>query len=216
MDRRSTHFSCWWNGLGRTWCSISESRRELQFSEEGYGKKEDVFLFLYVWQTMIQAHSWQQAEQSDSAQYCTYLYPFSPVEQKIISGAVVLFLIFLLYRKIETIGKIGVVMWAAVLITISWMIAGGLTAHSISTIGYRIIILNCSAVYFFVALGQASVKTIYSYLGYYNVCHLGEKSGIRRKIFRAVFLFPLSDRISLSGDEYQRCQCYSLATSSGF
>ena len=26
---------------------------------------------------------------------------------------------------------------------------------------------------FFVALGQATVKTIYTYLGYYNICHLG-------------------------------------------
>lgn len=45
---------------------------------------------------------------------------------------------------------------------------------------------------FFVALGQASVKTIYSYLGYYNVCHLGGEiinpgKNIPRSMFISVF-----------------------------
>jgi len=42
---------------------------------------------------------------------------------------------------------------------------------------------------FLVLLGNASVKTIYSYLGYYNVCHLG--SEIRnpgRNIPRSIFI----------------------------
>jgi len=44
---------------------------------------------------------------------------------------------------------------------------------------------------FFVGLGQASVKTVYSYLGYYNVCHLGgeikkPEINIPRSIFISV------------------------------
>jgi amino acid transporter len=43
-----------------------------------------------------------------------------------------------------------------------------------------------------VALGQGSVKTIYSYLGYYNVCHLGGEildptRNIPRSIFISIF-----------------------------
>jgi amino acid transporter len=44
---------------------------------------------------------------------------------------------------------------------------------------------------FWVALGQAGVKTIYSYLGYYNVCNLGGEiknpgQNIPRSIFFSV------------------------------
>ncbi|MGE5520371.1 MAG: APC family permease, partial [Candidatus Dadabacteria bacterium] len=42
---------------------------------------------------------------------------------------------------------------------------------------------------FWVALGQGSVKTIYSYLGYYNVCHLGgEIRDPGRNIPRSIFI----------------------------
>jgi len=45
---------------------------------------------------------------------------------------------------------------------------------------------------FALLLGQASVKTIYSYLGYYNVCHLGGEirnpgQNIPRSIFISIF-----------------------------
>src|SRR3981081_4152572 len=48
------------------------------------------------------------------------------------------------------------------------------------------------SVAFLVLLGQASVKTIYSYLGYYNVCHLGgeirnPEQNIPRSIFISIF-----------------------------
>ena len=43
---------------------------------------------------------------------------------------------------------------------------------------------------FWAAIGQASVKTVYAYLGYYNVCHLGGEIKNPGKIFPAVFLFP--------------------------
>jgi amino acid transporter len=42
---------------------------------------------------------------------------------------------------------------------------------------------------FFVALGQASIKSIYSYLGYYNVCHLGaEIINPQKNIPKSIFI----------------------------
>ena len=38
-------------------------------------------------------------------------------------------------------------------------------------------------------LGQASIKTVYSYLGYYNVCHLGaEIKSPEKNIPRSIFI----------------------------
>ena len=42
---------------------------------------------------------------------------------------------------------------------------------------------------FFLGLGQASIKTVYSFLGYYNVCHLGgEIKEPERNIPRSIFI----------------------------
>ncbi|HRG87578.1 MAG TPA: amino acid permease, partial [Chitinophagales bacterium] len=42
---------------------------------------------------------------------------------------------------------------------------------------------------FFLGLGQASIKTVYSFLGYYNVCHLGgEIQQPERNIPRSIFI----------------------------
>lgn len=44
---------------------------------------------------------------------------------------------------------------------------------------------------FWATIGQASVKTVYAYLGYYNVCHLGGEIKNPERIFQEVFLFQL-------------------------
>src|SRR4030095_5113476 len=42
---------------------------------------------------------------------------------------------------------------------------------------------------FWAAVGQGSVKTVYSYLGYYNVCHLGgEIKRPEKNIPRSIFI----------------------------
>ncbi len=46
---------------------------------------------------------------------------------------------------------------------------------------------------FFIALGHASVKTVYSYLGYYNVCHIGGE------IRKPAINIPRSIFISIAG-----------------
>jgi amino acid transporter len=48
---------------------------------------------------------------------------------------------------------------------------------------------NMTMVAFFAAFGQASQKAVYSYLGYYNVCHLGgEIKNPSKNIPRAIFI----------------------------
>jgi amino acid transporter len=107
------------------------------------------------------------------AEYLNYFVPLGDVTSKIVSGTVVILVIVLLYRKIEAIGKLSVIMWLAVIVIFAWIIGGGISHGKILE---PLKHLNDNVVFnqlFFIALGQASVKTIYSFLGYYNVCHLG-------------------------------------------
>lgn len=106
---------------------------------------------------------------------CQLLFHLSFLQEKAVSGLVVILVILLLYRKIESIGKISVFLWVGVLGTMAWIIFGGI-AHGNFLEPIKHINDGFTMQHGFVAaLGFASVKTIYSYLGYYNVCHLGGK-----------------------------------------
>src|SRR5207248_5225854 len=90
-----------------------------------------------------------------------------------VSCAVVVLIVFLIYRKIETVGRISVFLWMGVLITMTCIIGGGLLhGNFLSPVAHINDGLNINGA-FAATLGFASVKTMYSYLGYYNVCNLG-------------------------------------------
>ena len=96
----------------------------IAFGEKG-GK---LMSFLYVWQTSIQAPLVVASAAIGFAQYLTYIVPLEFWQQKIVSGSLVILVFILLYRKIETIGKISVVMGTIVVLTIIWILISGL-AH---------------------------------------------------------------------------------------
>jgi amino acid transporter len=129
--------------------------------------------FLYVWQTLIQAPLVIASGAIGFAQYATYLVPLSLYEQKAVSGALVLVLTVLLYRRIGTIGFISKLLWIGVVGTIVWLIWGGAThfnAHMAFDFPPGAFHLSWI---FFAGLGVAMVNTVYTYLGYYHVCNLG-------------------------------------------
>jgi fructoselysine transporter len=157
----------------------------IAFGEKG-GK---LMSFLYVWQTAIQAPLVVASAAIGFAQYLTYIVPLDFWQQKIVSGGLVILVFLLLYRKIETIGKISVVMGSIVVLTIIWIISSGLMAQQQSV---KILPTGNESFFtlaFWAAIGQASVKTVYAYLGYYNVCHLGgEIKNPGKNIPRSIFI----------------------------
>ncbi|MCK7554871.1 amino acid permease [Chitinophaga sedimenti] len=176
-----------WSELGATFPKAGGS---YNFLKEGFGPRTGRLMsFLFVWQTMIQAPLVISSAAIGFSGYASYLLPLGFYGQKLVSGGVVILIILLLYRRIETIGKISVLLWMGVLITMAWIIGSGFAhgnfmapIHNINT-GLE---LNYA---FGAALGVASVKTMYSYLGYYNVCHLGgEITSPERNIPRSMFI----------------------------
>ncbi|MET0244138.1 MAG: amino acid permease [Flavitalea sp.] len=161
-----------WSELGAAFPLAGGS---YNFLRETYGRKGPgrMMSFLFVWQTMIQAPLVIASAAIGFAAYFSYLVPLTPLMSKVVSGTVVIAIVGLLYRKIEDIGRITVVLWITVLLTILWIIGGGIAYGNFSE-PLRNINDGLTINYAFVsALGFASVKSVYSYLGYYNVCHLG-------------------------------------------
>ncbi len=157
----------------------------IAFGEKG-GK---LMSFLFVWQTSIQAPLVVASAAIGFAQYLTYIVPLDFWQQKIVSGGLVILVFLLLYRKIETIGKISVVMGSIVVLTIVWIIVSGLMAQQQPV---KLLPTGTESFFtlaFWAAIGQASVKTVYAYLGYYNVCHLGgEIKNPGKNIPRSIFI----------------------------
>jgi fructoselysine transporter len=161
-----------WSELGAAYPLAGGSYNFLKvaYGEKGAGK---MMSFLYVWQTIIQAPLVAASAAIGFAQYFIYLVPLEVWQQKMLSGSVIILVTILLYRKIESIGKIGVLLWVGVVGTLGWIIFAGISHGNFmqpiidANDGFSI---NAVVSFLF---GQACVKTIYSYLGYYNVCHLG-------------------------------------------
>ncbi|RSK46454.1 APC family permease [Hymenobacter perfusus] len=179
-----------WSELGAAYPEAGGSYRflKLAYGEQKWGR---LFSFLYVWQTLVQAPLVVASGAIGFAQYFGYLVPLTEWWQpKLVSGVVVLLLIALLYRRIEDIGKLGVMLWMGVLGLMGWLIFGGVTHATVPVAWLPEGGLSAlPGVLLSAAMGQATVKTIYSYLGYYNVCHLGgEIKEPQRVIPRSIFL----------------------------
>jgi fructoselysine transporter len=179
-----------WSELG---AAFPRAGGSYNFLKEAYGKNGagKLMSFLFVWQTMIQAPLVIASAAIGFAKYFSYLVPLNTFTSKVVSGSLVILIILLLYRKIETIGKISVLLWSGVIITMFWIIGGGIV-HGNFLAPIKHINEGLSIDYAFVtAMGFASVKSVYSYLGYYNICHLGGEiknpsQNIPRSMFYAI------------------------------
>ena len=177
-----------WSELG---AALPRAGGSYVFLREAYGPGRwgRLMSFLFVWQTLIQAPLVIASGAIGFSQYAGYLYPFTSYQQKAISGAVVVLLVVLLYRRITTIGKISVLLWIGVIGTMIWLIVGGIThfnaamAFSFPPGAFHLSHL------FFAGLGAAMVSTTYTYWGYYNICHLGgELREAEKNIPRGIFI----------------------------
>jgi amino acid transporter len=176
-----------WSELGAAYPLAGGS---YNFLKAAYGPKWGPLMsFLFVWQTCLQAPLVVASGAIGFSQYFEFLLPLGDIGRKAVSGTVVILIVLLLYRNIKTIGKISVLLWSGVIITMLWIIISGLTHRHTS---YSCLPSEGQSMFswsFAVLLGQASGKTIYSFLGYYNVCHLGgEIRDPGRNIPRSIFI----------------------------
>lgn len=177
-----------WSELGAAYPLAGGS---YNFLKEAYGKNGmgRMMSFLYVWQTIIQAPLVAASAAIGFSQYLGYLVHLDPLQQKMVSAAVIVFVTILLYRKIDSIGKIAVLLWTGVILTIGWIIIGGIAngnfLQPLKDINADFSWGQLASFLF----GQACIKTVYSYLGYYNVCHIGgEIKNPGKNIPRSMFI----------------------------
>ena len=180
-----------WSELG---AAMPKAGGTYVFLREAYGPGlwGRMMSFLFVWQTFVQAPLSVASASIGFARYAGYLHPLTYWQAKCISGGLVILLVILLYRRIQTVGKISVLLWIGVVGTMLWLIYGGMR-HFDPKLAFDFPpgAFHLSSLWF-AGLGAAMVNTIYSYWGYYNICHLGgeirnPEKNIPRGIFLSIF-----------------------------
>jgi amino acid transporter len=103
-----------------------------------------------------------------------------------------LLIVVLLYRNITTLGRLTVLLWAGVLATIAWILVEGLARFNPAVAFDFSGAAAAPPEGFAGRLGAAMALALYSYLGYYNVCYLGDEvRDPARTIPRAILLSTL-------------------------
>jgi amino acid transporter len=201
-----------WAELG---AALPEAGGSYRYLSEIYGKNKlgRLLSFLFIWQLSFTAplsiasgcvglaryagFYWPKLDTvySEQARHLD-LGPIGTLEVRwLVSGAtfvaiaVCVFTVFLLYRKITTIGWMSKLLGAVVLGSIAWIIFAGLThfdrrlAFSFPPSAFQF------GHEFFIGLGAAMLVATYDYWGYYNVCFLGgEIKEPEKNIPRALLL----------------------------
>src|SRR5215831_17989127 len=98
-------------------------------------------------------------------------------------------ILFLLYRRITILGKLTVTFWLGVLAVIAWILVEGWSRFDPSVAFDWPERPGANSGEFSLLLGGTMILAMYSYLGYYNICYVGDE--VRdpgRTIPRAVLL----------------------------
>ncbi len=136
----------------------------------------DGMAFLFVWQFVLSGPLEIASGYIGFAQYASYIWTGLTRPGVIALVTVVgLVNIALLYRRINSIAKITISLWIGTLITVLAVIVTGATHFNPSVaFDFPPGAFNFS-IGFFLGLGAASRIGIYDYLGYYDVCYIGDE-----------------------------------------
>jgi len=164
-----------WSELGAAMPGSGGSFHYLRdaFGRERFGR---LMAFLFVWQFVLSGPLEIASGYIGFASYTTYIWKGLTRPGVIALVTVVgVVNIALLYRRIQSIVKITVSLWIGTLITVvAVIITGAMHFNPKVAFDFPPGAFNFS-LGFFLGLGAASRIGIYDYLGYYDICYIGDE-----------------------------------------
>jgi amino acid transporter len=166
-------------GTGGTYVYLKEAFRGTRLG--------GILPFLFIWQFALSGPLEIASGYIGFTQYFGYLWHGMGVwGARLVSVGTGAAVIALLYRRITTVGRLTVVLWAGVLLTVLAVIASGLLHfHANLAFDYPPGAFHFS-LGFAAGLGSAMLIAMYDYMGYYGICYV---AGEVRNPSRAI---PLS------------------------
>lgn len=184
-----------WAELG---AALPGSGGSYLYLREGFGREKwgRLMGFLFIWQFIFSGPMEIGSGFIGFKQYLHYFWPGAgdaQLNRRLQYGTVALGLlaIVLLYRRIGSIGKIAVGLWLGVLVTTGAVIFGGV-GHFNPKIAFDFPphAFDFSLGFVF-GLGAAARIGIYDYLGYYDICYVGDEVRDPAKVIPRSILISL-------------------------
>jgi amino acid transporter len=178
-----------WSELG---AAMPGSGGSFGYLRHGYGPATFGRLmgFLFVWQFILSGPLEIASGYIGFSQYLGYIWKGITARQGMLVVTIIgVANIALLYRRITSIATITLTLWAGTIITVAVVIATGVL-HFDPRVAFDFPpgAFNFS-LGFFIGLGAASRIGVYDYLGYYDVCYIGDEvENPGRVIPRSIFL----------------------------
>src|SRR6185437_4782188 len=164
-----------WSELG---AAMPGSGGSFGYLREAFGPERvgRLMAFLFVWQFVLSGPLEIASGYIGFADYATYIWKGLTRPQVIaLITAVGVINIALLYRRIHSIARITISLWIGTLVTVLAVIVTG-AMHFSPRVAFDFPAgaFNFS-IGFFLGLGAASRIGIYDYLGYYDICYIGDE-----------------------------------------
>jgi len=164
-----------WSELGAAMPGSGGSYLYLReaFGRETFGR---LVAFLFIWQFILSGPLEIASGCIGFAQYLVFLWPgITERQSQFVAAGVSILTVILLYRQIGSIGRITVSLWIGTLLTVAVVILTG-AMHFDPKIAFDFPphAFEFSLGFVF-GLGAASRVGLYDYLGYYDVCYIGDE-----------------------------------------
>src|SRR5881628_1043585 len=164
-----------WSELG---AAMPGSGGSFGYLRQGYGAEKVGRLmgFLFVWQFVLSGPLEIASGYIGFSQYLGYIWKGITARQTILVVAIIgLVNLALLYRRIKSIAAITVALWVGTIVTVVAVIATG-AMHFDAKVAFDFPPGSFNfSLGFLLGLGTASRVGAYDYLGYYDVCYIGDE-----------------------------------------
>ncbi|MGB9180259.1 MAG: APC family permease [Pyrinomonadaceae bacterium] len=164
-----------WSELG---AAMPGSGGSYIYLREAYGRETfgRLMAFLFIWQFILSGPLEIASGYIGFAHYAGYIWRgITPTQTLLVAVSVGIVNILLLYRRITSIGKITVSLWiGTMLTTLVVIITGAMHFSAARAFDFPPGAFNFSLGFLF-GLGAASRIGVYDYLGYYDICYIGDE-----------------------------------------
>jgi amino acid transporter len=144
------------------------------FLRDAYGRAGRLISFLFLFQILFSAPLSMASGCIGFANYLKVLLPAAGNHIALTATIICIITMLLLLRRIEAVGKFSILLWAGVMATLAIVIVAGLPHLKLDAFAFwRAPRLDGGAGY--AGLGAALIYAVYDYLGYYNICYIGDE-----------------------------------------
>ena len=187
-----------WSELG---AAMPGSGGTYAYLRNSFGRGGRLMAFLFIWQFILSGPLEIASGYIGFANYARYVWPEMTRPMAIgVAMLVGALNIALLYRRIASIGRLTVTLWIGSLATtLAVIVSGAFHFDPALAFDFPPGAFNFS-IGFLVGLGASARVGIYDYLGYYNICYIGEEvKDPGRVIPRAILISVVAVAIIYAG-----------------